>query len=191
MRWIVVCSIDFLKLTRDELHRFQEGIPIDSLPQTFQDAIGIARRLRIRYIWIDSLCIIQQSDNDDLAWKREASLMDMVYSKSFCNISATWATNSSKGLFSNRNPTFLHYIEVDLHVKGQAPGCKRYTVSDIKLMWRSELLEAPLSRRGWVLQERLLAPRILHFCRHELFWECCEKEASESYPIEMLTYQDG
>lgn len=174
----------FLRLTRDELRRFQDGIPIDSLPQTFQDVIIIAWRLRIRYIWIDALCIIQQGDNG-LDWEREASLMNMVYSKSFCNISAAWATDSSKGLFSNRNPTSLHRTEVDLHVEGHTPACERYTLSDIKQMWGRELLRAPLNRRAWVLQERLLAPRILHFCRHELLWECCEKEASESYPIEI------
>lgn len=46
----------------------------------------------------------------------------------------------------------------------------------------TKVLEAPLNQRGWVLQERLLAPRILHFCRRELFWECCETAASETYP---------
>jgi hypothetical protein len=177
-------TASFLQLTRDVQDQFQRGVPIDSLPPTFQDAISVARRLRIRYIWIDSLCIIQRGDCG-LDWKRESPSMDMVYSKAFCNISATWATDSSKGLFCDRNPAFLHHTQVDLHIESQASGHELYILSDAKLMWDGEITEAPLNKRGWVLQERLLAPRILHFCRHELLWECCEKDASESYPVKI------
>jgi hypothetical protein len=46
----------------------------------------------------------------------------------------------------------------------------------------NELEKAPLNRRAWVLQERLLAPRVLHFCESQLFWECHEREACEKFP---------
>jgi hypothetical protein len=71
------------------------GIPLDSLPKTFQDAVQLTRRLKIRYLWIDSLCIIQDSASD---WKKEAALMDSVYSNALFTVSADSASDSSKGL---------------------------------------------------------------------------------------------
>ncbi|KAF2445386.1 hypothetical protein P171DRAFT_520191 [Karstenula rhodostoma CBS 690.94] len=75
---------------------------IDSriLPQTFRDAVSTVRRLVIRYIWIDSLCIIQASAED---WQVEAALMAQVYGNAFC-LAATWASDGAKGLYPDRHP---------------------------------------------------------------------------------------
>jgi hypothetical protein len=87
-----------LQLTRTTIERFCKSIEIAAMPKTFQDAVQVARQLHIRYLWIDSLCILQ--DADDLSdWRREAGLMHRVYSNSHCNISASWAANSTEGLF--------------------------------------------------------------------------------------------
>jgi hypothetical protein len=80
-----------IKLTTDALAQFQKKIETASLPQTFRDAILVARRLGIRYLWIDSLCIIQDSLQD---WQKEAALMGEVYSNSTLNVMATACRNS-------------------------------------------------------------------------------------------------
>lgn len=138
--------------------------------------------MKIRYIWIDSLCIMQEKD-DITDWLYEAALMHKVYSNSFCNVSATGAANSSKGLFYTRDPGMIGSVEVDMNLVVLEPtnASKTYTMIDF-LFWQNELCNSHLHQRAWVVQERLLAPRVLHFCKKQLFWECCEMDAAETYP---------
>lgn len=166
-----------------------KGFSVASLPLTFRDAIQVVQRLKIRYLWIDSLCIIQEGD-DGRDWREEARKMQEVYSNSSCNLSAAAATNSNEGLFSTRLPCFHERTEVDLEDTGKN-SCQtrsRWTLSDIG-MWEIELLNQPLNTRAWVLQERLLSPRILHFSRHQLIWECPTKDACEAFPDEIPPFR--
>ncbi len=73
-------------LTRSSLATFQAGISISTLPKTFQDAVLLTRNLGIRYLWIDALCITQDSNQE---WSHEASLMGDIYANSSFTISAT------------------------------------------------------------------------------------------------------
>jgi hypothetical protein len=59
-----------VKLTSDCLDEFQTAIPFPTLPRTFQEAIYIARLLKTPFLWIDAMCIIQDSEND---WLYESS----------------------------------------------------------------------------------------------------------------------
>src|SRR5579859_4557773 len=94
-------SAQFIQLNRSTFNQLRGGIHVNEMPKTFSDAVQVTRRLGIRYLWIDSLCIFQ--DKDDLSdWLAEAALMHKVYSYSFCNISAAAATDPSKGLFFSR-----------------------------------------------------------------------------------------
>ncbi|KAI9741632.1 MAG: hypothetical protein M1834_000016 [Cirrosporium novae-zelandiae] len=169
-------SAKFLQLKKECLKNLQNAIPSSELPKTFLDAMAVSRRLGVRYIWIDSLCIIQNNRDD---WLREASLMHQVYSNSFCNISATGATDSSTGLFKERAPHFLHPCTINMSWKGSP--LSQYQVEESKF-WTSHVGNAPLNQRAWVVQERLLAPRIIHFGSQQLLWECCELDAAEKYP---------
>ena len=96
-----------MQLKKDNVSTFQAGLP-DGIPTTFADAIQITRAIGIRYLWIDSLCIIQDSVED---WQKEASLMDHVYEHAWCNIAATKARNSSEGLFSDRDPSTVRPVK--------------------------------------------------------------------------------
>src|SRR5271170_8055968 len=85
-----------LKSTRDTLKAHFAGIPWSSLPETFQDAITITRKLGIQYLWIDALCIVQ----DDLSdWEIESSKMASIYSHSFLTIAASHGRDSRSGCF--------------------------------------------------------------------------------------------
>lgn len=93
-----------MRFTKDSLAFLKIDVPFSQLPKTFQDAISVARRLRVRYIWIDSPCIIQDSTGN---WTREARTMLKVYKHALYNIAATDSANSFGGLFSERDPAVL------------------------------------------------------------------------------------
>ncbi|KAL5378732.1 hypothetical protein DPSP01_008955 [Paraphaeosphaeria sporulosa] len=157
------------------IEAFRQGAPIAGLPKTFRDAITVARRFSIRYLWIDSLCIIQDSSED---WARESVLMHDVYANSACNISASASESPEGGLFRDRKAeeVGLGYISVDL----PNLGTKNFEIWDQFYMDR--LTHGPLSDRGWVFQERVLSPRVLHFSRSQIVWECFEMNKCESFP---------
>lgn len=173
------------KLTKASFQDLKSGIALQQLPLTFQHATEIAKRLDKRYIWIDSLCIFQ--DNDDKSdWLKEAALMDKVYSNSFLNISATAGYDNSQGLFVTRDPEFeLRPTRISCPIvptsSTQASQIHNFIVSDV-LLFERELMNAPLNRRAWVLQERLMAPRVLHFGSAQLFWECRRGLLCERFP---------
>ena len=156
------------------------GIRWEQLPKTFQDAIETTRRLSLRYIWIDSLCIVQ----DDVAdWRRESALMGQVYSCAFVAIAAADAKTASEGCFRERSSRAIWRTETSI----QWSNCteieaSRYVVVTEPQAFETELECAPLHRRAWVFQERLLSRRVLSFAKDQLSWECVSQSASETYP---------
>ena len=172
---------DFIQLTQSSMSGFRKDIPYRELPKTFQDAISVAQRLGIYHIWIDSLCIIQREQS--LAdWKLEAPKMDKVYSHAALNIAATGASDSSKGLFFPRRAEVMDLPEIRLDWSFRVKSSIRYSILD-RDYWKRLVMDEPLIRRAWVVQERLLAPRVLHFGSRQLFWECSGCDASEDYPV--------
>lgn len=85
-----------LMLTRETFDKVKGGIALADLPQTFRDAVKITKKLGLRYLWIDSLCILQDDDED---WEREASRMADVYAKSYITIAASASRDDSSGIF--------------------------------------------------------------------------------------------
>lgn len=157
----------------------------------------IVRKLRVRYLWIDSLCIIQDSPED---WSREASAMKDVYANSTCTIAATWGDNSSTGCFVERDPLLISPGKITTAWTGRTGGrVGRITtawtgrrgrgVSNNSLLvlergaWERQIEHGAVNRRGWVVQERLLSPRVLHFGKEQIFWECRNSIASETLPV--------
>jgi hypothetical protein len=86
-----------LRTTTSNLDYFKDGIPLSTLPQTFRDAVFMTRLLECRYLWIDSLCIIQDSRED---WAKEAARMADVYGNAYVTVAAVNSANSKGGLFS-------------------------------------------------------------------------------------------
>ncbi|KAL6711647.1 hypothetical protein ACN47E_004581 [Coniothyrium glycines] len=170
------------KLTIETSERFmREGIPWEYLSKNFRQAVDVARFLEIDYIWIDSLCIIQDSMVD---WAYESGLMHKVYRNSYCNIAAADAAESQGGLFRSRAPQDVLPAKLDCHASTTmfAKGSWRIVREDL---WDHGLLQRPLYKRGWVFQERMLSPRILHFSKHQIFWDCTEMSACETIPSEL------
>lgn len=168
-----------LKLTTGNYNKLLNGIPLASLPKLYQDAVYAVRQLNIRYLWIDSLCIIQEGDNFK-DWEHEVTKMSEVYSNSFCNISAAAAPDGTYSMFNFRDPGKVLPETIDF-TDGISQESRPYLITDT-YFWKSDVTNAYINRRAWVLQERLLSLRNLHFGESQLAWECREMDASETYP---------
>ncbi|KAH7094356.1 heterokaryon incompatibility protein-domain-containing protein [Paraphoma chrysanthemicola] len=172
--------------TKSNWAKLAVNISFAALPPLFQDAIIITRQLGLRYIWIDSLCIIQDSVRD---WETESSKMGSIYQNSYVTISAT---NSGDGgarcLGARRKPVKLPYTNttkkefalrarkiLDHHPDSDPDGGPAKPIG-------------PLSSRAWALQEHVLSTRIIHYTATELLFECktsyrCEcSPERKSYP---------
>ncbi len=169
-------KIDILKLTLASIEELKREIVISQLPKSFSDAMQVAQRLGIQYIWIDSLCIIQDSPED---WRRESATMGNIYRYSWCNIAASSASDGSYGLLStellNRNTFSIQPLIVQLGTKNVVFYCNNEN------LWRNSIDRSPLRQRAWVVQEAVLSPRSLYFGKHQLFWDCTEFQACELY----------
>jgi hypothetical protein len=164
---------NYTTLQENNLEQFCKEIPLDALSKTFLDAIQITREMGINYIWIDSLCIIQNNLTD---WDKEAASMTEVYGGSSLNIAASGASDGSIGCFFVREQGWR--CQIPIIAKGNRI---LYDVVSSSMLYDA-LDNTPLSKRGWVLQERLLPTQTLHFTSSEVFWKCRYKMASEAFP---------
>ena len=232
-------------LSTQNLETMKQLIPIGGLSKTNRDAILITRRFGIKYLWIDSLCIAQDSEED---WIKESKNMCNVYSNSICNIAASSAQDGRHGCIIDRDLTSIKPLRIvcspsekevpvamptkeqdyvgrgrsedtlgipklelppagnyltpiitakNVDPRGDAerqqidhrPGqllqklpAGEYYLTDHHL-WIREIEDCPLMKRAWVLQERFLAPRTLHFGARQLIFECPYFQACETFPL--------
>ena len=168
------------KLTNANIDAMRNRISVKDLPRTFKDAIQISRSLGICYLWIDSLCIIQDSMED---WRRESRLMDKVYRYSACNILAEAAINCDGGLFFERDPQQLGIFTLDEKQTSSLSHRSTVCVTRDYVSAKSDKRKgSPLYSRGWVCQERWLAPRQISFHPNQVFWQCTNFKACEAFP---------
>jgi len=99
-------DIPFLRLETRNQDAFSRIIPSDQLPKTFQDAIEIAKALGLEYIWIDSLCIVQDDDDD---WRKEAALMSSVYGGSHVTMQRLPPPVLTKGVTREQTGSWTAY----------------------------------------------------------------------------------
>ncbi|KAF3006924.1 hypothetical protein E8E13_011266 [Curvularia kusanoi] len=175
------------------------GFTIQALPQTFQDAVVVCRRNNVRYLWIDSLCIFQDSEED---WSRESNCMQDVYSRGSFTIAATAAHDGREGLFFDRLNPRMGPVQIEITWRADEyparldteskflPEAGSYFFGD-PTGFIQDIDQAPLNNRAWVVQERYLSPRIMHFSREVLYWECAECIANELYPNRFPDFMMG
>ncbi|RSL58395.1 hypothetical protein CEP54_007793 [Fusarium duplospermum] len=176
-----------LKTTKSTFDEFCRGIDLTKFPQTFKDAIVVCQELQIRYLWIDSLCIIQDDDDD---WAVQSPKMSDVYQNAYITIAAAAAQNSTEGCFRQRpfsiRKSFATVAEVEDKVE-QVEVFARPWQSDRH--WTKNIGDGPqyldqnpLETRAWTLQEHILSGRILRFTAHELVWHCRQVHLCECRP---------
>jgi hypothetical protein len=142
-------------------------IPWHHLPQTFQDSILLCIDLSIQYLWIDSLCIIQDDEED---WKRESKIMGSIYECARFTIAASSAINSTEGLFKVRKP--LNLVEIPYNKTTGKGERTDLVLAYIEPDLDKCLSSSPLNQRAWVMQEYYLSRRTVHFTTHGLVWSC-------------------
>lgn len=149
------------------------GISISELPKTFRDAVQVARALRIDYLWIDSLCVVQDDPAD---WELHVRAMADIYRNAFITLGAGDSVDGEGGFFREAHadsvePRSLTYADED---------GREFTIYHRPLILhpdQSGCTLSPLLQRGWVFQERLLSRRFLCFAGEEVQWECLEDVA--------------
>ncbi|KAK4206688.1 heterokaryon incompatibility protein-domain-containing protein [Rhypophila decipiens] len=155
------------------LHETREGetgktsIPLSQLPRTFADAILVCRALGIPYIWIDSLCIIQDDKED---WAREATRMADVYRNAVLTLSADGASTAPDDYLYAR---IFDRKRIDFDAADTRTGVHTSFTSESRN--RTE----PLNSRAWCYQEWILSRRVVHFATGEILWDCLHAEGCE------------
>ncbi|SCO76834.1 uncharacterized protein FRV6_01046 [Fusarium oxysporum] len=170
------------KTTRENLAERMKSINFRDLPRTFKDVVGVTRQLKKRYLWIDSLCIIQDDNKD---WQKEGLRMHETYGSAYLTIAASGSGGPDQGLFSES----LHHKLCDFSftLNGRETSVMRVRH---KIQHFDSADGFPLLRRGWVFQERILSRRVLHFGPQELVWECMEGEELSAYSNLDLTKEN-
>ena len=148
------------------MYDLQRGIPLSDFPATLRDAVVITRSLGVKYIWIDALCIKQDSAED---WAREAAKMRDVYSGAILTVVAANSPSTHSGIFSQRIAGKRAALEWRDSATSQASKVQLRPGSEL---WDHTLSASPLMSRGWTLQEGLLSPRTVSYGAQQMIWEC-------------------
>jgi hypothetical protein len=148
------------------------SLPLSDLPDSFSQAISVCQRIGVQYLWIDSLCIIQDDSAD---WKREAADMNNIYANAWFTIAMHHSTRGyipfkniqltvgrqSAAVHVRRIPELLDIVTN----RAIAPAVRNvYEVAENE-HWNS------VTQRGWCYQERALSHRMVHFTDHEYLYE--------------------
>lgn len=163
-----------LTVTQDNLDSLSKAIPTERAPSNFKDAMIITRQLGLQYLWIDSLCILQDSAID---WEREAAKMSDVYRNATLTIAASAAPNTKAGILNRfqwspfRSLKYHCRITMDTSESSKVYLSRRLTDHDEE-EFADCFRKLPLATRGWVLQEQILSPRTLFYGERAIYWYC-------------------
>jgi len=172
------------RTTKASLRSQTTSISFKSLPRTFRDAVTFVRGLGIRYLWIDSICIIQDDESD---WEVQAAKMCDIYSQSYFTVAAAYSPDCHGGLFSETSDKYLPKKvgsiwegdkECQLFARQIPPGQRHWNCG-----YQPPF---PLFSRAWTYQERILSPRVLCFTPYELQWECQTAVSCECLSVDFI-----
>ncbi|KAJ8132042.1 hypothetical protein O1611_g1579 [Lasiodiplodia mahajangana] len=174
-----------LASTAITVQRHMNGIKWEDVPKTFQDAVTICRRLKVDYLWIDTLCILQecpgltetQIEETKEDFVKENLAMASIYSGSYFTISADISKHMDSGIFTSPDPR-----------RQSNPLCHGFTVKNdngqtsnvyATVSYQHSQHRTNLETRGWTLQESIIPARVLHFGERDVTWRCREKHTCE------------
>ncbi|KXS98086.1 hypothetical protein AC579_5306 [Pseudocercospora musae] len=177
-RWLA--ADEEIELRKHNMNSYRVSVPIQKLKLSIQQAFMATLRLGYHYIWVDTLCITQDDDDD-----RTKEMLDMhnIYTQSVCTIAAAAGDSDEAGCFTKRQVSPLSNFRVALDLSSHVPGAPLY--HRMRHDWNEgvkEIKECNLSQRGWIFQERFLSRRTLHYCKAQMHWECQQNAATETYP---------
>ncbi|SCO58685.1 uncharacterized protein FFMR_15841 [Fusarium fujikuroi] len=172
---IPTASQNHLKTTPTTYKNFLNNIPNKDLPQTFRDLIVVARKLNVRYIWIDALCIIQD-DIDQADWKTESIKMKDVYGQAYLTIAPISSHSSFDGFLSSKKQTYLKIPIQSSKRPAMNDFCMLGPVTYQGRFWpgtfMADMWDSTWHIRGWTFQEEELSRRILYFGERTIHFQC-------------------
>jgi hypothetical protein len=167
---------DSSKTTRTLLENADDHykqLDIEKISANFRDAIKIAHGMKIPYLWIDSLCIIQNSRKD---WETESSKMAQYYQNAKVTISGLASPSADYGILGlRRHDAKIARLDTpkgDVFVRLQLEDTVSVISDNVWSSTRPNVNYMPLNERAWTLQERVLSSRILHFSGEQMVWQC-------------------
>uniref|UniRef100_A0A8H7N0N2 Heterokaryon incompatibility domain-containing protein n=1 Tax=Bionectria ochroleuca TaxID=29856 RepID=A0A8H7N0N2_BIOOC len=178
-----------LQLTQSTLEQLSSSQPLSTLPLAYRDAFSVISRLGLSYLWIDRLCVFQ-TDRTEPSRATDNNQLRDIFSNAFLGIATTGSTSPSSGLFATHHrrlitPTVLH-IPVD--DKGtMVPYMAKSEQQGEKVI---DFWDEPLSKSAQAMNQRLLTPRMLHFGRSLIYWECHSAICDETHPKGRLNFPD-
>lgn len=179
------------------------GMHRSDLPQTLQDSITISEKLGIQHLWIDALCIIQDSEDD---WTVEAAKMGGIYLGSIVTIVPATSSSSGHGCFNQRSTSTIEVLRAheklisiqssfsdgrvsNLHIVTSERMLDRYKYGipgeglEIEDAYQCQVSKGPWVNRAWTMQEHVFSPRVLFYTSQMLLWQCGHCRLSEDrYP---------
>jgi len=160
-----------LTTTSKSIEKMKSGITIASLPNVFKDVVALTRRLGIRYIWIDALCILQDSDED---WRIESAKMASLYEDAYLTIAASSSTGCDDSFLRyKRDPILTPTSVACTSIGGQQTTVKARLVARTGMHEGTQHVRDPWDMRAWTLQEKLMSTRLVSFSSDEIQW-CCK-----------------
>lgn len=160
--------------THEQMHR---RIPFYTLPKTIQDAITITRKLGKKYLWIDSLCIIQDSEADK---EKELGRMNEIYKAAYLTISASSAKGCNEGFLGAR------HLKKEIAFPYECPDgvLSRGFIQDVS----HKIEREPIDSRAWTIQESMLSQRLLCYGSEQLCWFCRQRIEAWDSPVPPMPY---
>jgi len=181
-----------IKTYASNIHDQTRGIKWSALSKTIQDAFIVSKKINVRYLWVDSLCVLQSEGPNDMThaadWHREAARFGGYYEDSAITIAATGARDASEGLFLHGIGKACYTLPYTIQRVNKLGLLSEATIYPDQTLWAREVYNSPLADRGWAAQERLLSKRILHFGKNCICWECHELWATEMNPTRLDSY---
>lgn len=183
------CSLSYcwggvqrIKTTSTNFSTGERMVQISDLPQTIMDAILVASNLKIGYLWVDSLCILQDDTRD---MQKELASMAKMYEHSLVTLVAASASTVLEGFLGPRDLSKA-YVRPPVQLRCQTESGAKGSIMLHDLDLNEDTHVDPLDRRGWALQERLLSPRTLVYGSKTLRWACLSRSYRDSelhYPV--------
>ncbi|KAL9622297.1 MAG: hypothetical protein Q9160_003308 [Pyrenula sp. 1 TL-2023] len=176
--WGISPSDQQVVTTTENIESHLQRINVANLPQTIQDAITVTRRLALEYLWVDALCIVQDSDTDKVS---EITIMGSIYSNAYLTISAANASGCGSGFLKPSKPARFLGVPYRLPNGVIDKVYLRLSIPEIPDAQRLFLSEK-IHGRGWTFQETFLSRRILFYSTIQPYFKCQRHVSAAGIP---------
>ncbi len=156
-------------LTSKNVEVLMEGLDVSFLSQSVKDAIEVTGNLGFKYLWVDALCIMQDTTEKaaQVDMENELAMMNRVYKNAAMTIVAACVPSATDGFLKDRPEPGQHHFDIPCRLT-----LEYLFVAHIREHVMYDDKHEPINDRAWTFQEQLLSPRLLIYASHTLQWQC-------------------